>query len=287
MTSFETTAQDSVSRKAAKISSSRPWRWGGHGGAVLDGAAKPSAEPPIGPRLPDGSSSGRTNDEPLPGFGGCDGGAGNALPSTASQYVYPRSFPAARPEGSMDQRRLLERASQGDHEAFGMLVGEHFARLDTAARLILRDPELARDAVQEATLRAWRNLRGLRDPDRLGAWLHRLTVNACLDIARKRRGRSFEVELTPLHDAPVPDPTSRIADTLYVERMLAAVDPAQRAVVVLHYYLDLTLPETASALGIPVGTAKSRLNRALDAMRLRVAGEIERPAPATTRERFA
>ena len=87
----------------------------------------------------------------------------------------------------MDPTRLFERASQGDHEAFGMLVGEHLARLDTAARLILRDPELARDAVQEATLRAWKNLRGLRDPGRLGAWLHRLTVNACLDIARKRR----------------------------------------------------------------------------------------------------
>ena len=78
-----------------------------------------------------------------------------------------------------------------------------------------------------------------------------------------------------------------MADALYVERMLAAVDPAQRAVVVLHYYLDLTLPETAAALGIPVGTAKSRLNRALDAMRIRVASEDARPAPATTKERFA
>jgi len=204
-----------------------------------------------------------------------------------SQDEYPRSIAAARPEDDVDPTRLFERASQGDHDAFGMLVGEHLARLDTAARLILRDPELARDAVQEASLRAWRNLRGLRDPDRLGAWLYRLTVNACLDIARKRRGRLFEVELTPLHDAPVPDPTSRVADTLYVERMLAAVEPAQRAVVVLHYYLDLTLPETAAALGIPVGTAKSRLNRALDAMRVRVASENERPAPAMTQERFA
>ena len=186
----------------------------------------------------------------------------------------------------MDQAGLVERASQGDHEAFGLLVGAHLARLDTAARLILRDPELARDAVQEATLRAWRNLRGLRDSGRFDAWLHRLTVNACLDIARKRRGRVFEVELTPLHDAPVPDGTSRVADALYVERMLAAVDPAQRAVVVLHYYLDLTLPETAAALGIPVGTAKSRLNRALDAMRVRVADENELPA-ATATERFA
>ena len=76
----------------------------------------------------------------------------------------------------------------------------------------------------------------------------------------------------------VPDPTSRVADALYVERMLSAVDPAQRAVVVLHFYLDLTLAETAAALGIPVGTAKSRLNRALAAMRIRVADEDELPA---------
>lgn len=186
----------------------------------------------------------------------------------------------------MDQHGLVERASQGDHEAFGVLVGAHLARLDTAARLILRDPDLARDAVQDATLRAWRNLRGLRDPGRFEAWLHRLTVNACLDLARKRRGRSFEVELTPLHDAPTPDPTSRVADTLYVERMLSAVDPDQRAVVVLHFYLDLTLPETAAALGVPVGTAKSRLNRALDRLRITVAAENDLPT-AAARERFA
>ncbi len=187
----------------------------------------------------------------------------------------------------MDQTSLVERASQGDHEAFGELVGAQFSRLDTAARLILRDPDLARDAVQDATLRAWKNLRGLREPSRFDAWLRRLTVNACLDIARKRRSRVFEVELMPLHDAPVPDPTARVADALYVERMLAAIDPAQRAVVVLHFYLDLTLPETAAALGIPVGTAKSRLNRALETMRIRVADESESAATAAATERFA
>ena len=185
----------------------------------------------------------------------------------------------------MDQTGLVERASQGDHEAFGMLIGAHLARLDTAARLILRDPELARDAVQEATLKAWKNLRGLRDPDRFDAWLHRLLVNACFDLARRRRGR-FEVELTPLHDAPVPDATSRVTDAMYVERMLATVDPAQRAVVVLHYYLDLSLPETAAALGIPVGTAKSRLNRALGAMRITVADDELFVRSAAT-ERYA
>jgi DNA-directed RNA polymerase specialized sigma24 family protein len=97
----------------------------------------------------------------------------------------------------VDLTGLFERACQGDHEAFGMLIAEHLARLDTAARLILRDPELARDAVREATLRAWKNLRGLRDPGSLAGWLHRLTVNACLDgfgdhcraCRRRHRGR--------------------------------------------------------------------------------------------------
>ena len=186
----------------------------------------------------------------------------------------------------MDQQALVERASQGDHEAFGLLVGARLARLDTAAGLILRDAELARDAVQEATLRAWRNLRGLRDPGRFDAWLHRLTVNACLDIARQRRSRVIEIELTPLHDAPVQDASSQITDALYVERVLAVLDPAQRAVVVLHYYLDLSLPETAAALGIPLGTAKSRLNRALAAMRISITTDDLGMAMAT-KERFA
>jgi RNA polymerase sigma-70 factor (ECF subfamily) len=198
-----------------------------------------------------------------------------------------RGDPPRRGEDTVDQRRLFELAIKGDPEAFGVLVAGHLARLDTAARLILRDPELARDAVEEATLRAWKDLRGLRDPDRLGAWLHRSTVNACLDIARTRRGRASEVELMPLHDGPLPDPTAKVGDALYVERMLATIDPAQRAVVVLHYYLHLTLPETAAALGITVGTARSRLDRALDAMRISVIDDDEVPTAATATERFA
>jgi RNA polymerase sigma-70 factor, ECF subfamily len=186
----------------------------------------------------------------------------------------------------VDQTALVDRASQGDHEAFGILVGARIARLDTAARLILRDGELARDAVQEATLLAWRNLRGLRDPSRFDAWLHRLTVNACLEIARRRRRRVIEVELTPLTDALAQDDPSRVTDSVYLEHMLASLEPAQRAVLVLHYYLDLSLPETAAALGIPVGTAKSRLNRALEAMRVKVADDEVLGSP-TAKERFA
>ena len=67
----------------------------------------------------------------------------------------------------MDQRALVERAKQGDHDAFAVLADMHVARLDAAARLILRDPDLARDAVQEGFIRAWRSLPTLRDPDAL------------------------------------------------------------------------------------------------------------------------
>ena len=91
-----------------------------------------------------------------------------------------------------------------------------------------------------------------------GPWLHRLTVNACLDIARKRRGRSFEVELTPLHEAPVPDPTARVADALYVERMLAAIDSACRAIGVDPAHDRIRSPPppiTRAAACRPVSTA--------------------------------
>ena len=170
----------------------------------------------------------------------------------------------------MDQRDLVERARGGDHDAFTALVDLTVARLDSAARLILRDPELARDAVQEALIHAWRDLRGLRDPDRFDAWVHRLTVNACLDLARRRRRRVIEVELDQIDIASPSDPSSGVADRDQLELALRRLDAAHRAVVVLHYYLGMPMPDVASAMGIPLGTAQSRLHYALVAMRATV-----------------
>ncbi len=167
----------------------------------------------------------------------------------------------------MDQRELIDRAKRGDHDAFAQLVDGALRRLDAAARLILRDPDLAQDAVQESLIRAWRDLPGLRDPDRFDAWLHRLLVNACLDLVRRRRRRPIEIELSPIDSTNVPDHSIAFADRELLDTALRRLDPGHRAVVALHYLLGMPLPDVAVALGIPYGTAKSRLHYALTAMR--------------------
>ena len=110
------------------------------------------------------------------------------------------------------QRELVERAQRGDHDAFAALAAAAISRLDGAARLILRDPDQAKDAVQETLVRAWRDLRALRDPDRFDAWLHRLLVHSCLNEAKRLRRHRFDVELSPLDGPPAADDASAVAD---------------------------------------------------------------------------
>jgi RNA polymerase sigma factor (sigma-70 family) len=166
----------------------------------------------------------------------------------------------------VDQRRLVEQARKGDHDAFAELVHGSVARLDTAARLILRDGELARDAVQEGLFRAWRDLRSLREPERFDAWIYRLTVNACLDLARRRRRRPIEVEIVDVSGPTLPDPADAAADRELIDGVMRRLDEQGRSIIVLHYFLGLPLSEVATCLGIPLGTVKSRLNRALGEM---------------------
>jgi RNA polymerase sigma-70 factor, ECF subfamily len=170
----------------------------------------------------------------------------------------------------VDQRDLVERAKRGDHDAFATLAGASVARLDTAARLILRDRELARDAVQDGFVRAWRDLPGLRDPDRFDAWLRQLVVHACIDLIRRRRRRVVEVELSPLDTEVVGDIASGIVDRDLLDGALRSLAPESRAIVVLHFYLGMPLPDVARSLSIPLGTAKSRLHRSLGAMRVAI-----------------
>jgi RNA polymerase sigma-70 factor (ECF subfamily) len=179
----------------------------------------------------------------------------------------------------VDQRGLVERARQGDHDAFAVLAQAASTRLDRAARLILRDAVLAQDAVQEALIRTWRDLPGLRDPDRFDAWLYRLTVRSCLAAARRRRRRAVEVEIGAFDIQAVGDIAALITERDLLDRALRRLDPERRALVVMHVYLGMPLPDVAVSLRIPLGTAKSRLHRSLAALRAALVSEPEPTSP--------
>jgi len=168
---------------------------------------------------------------------------------------------------AVNQRELVERAQRGDHDAFAVLAGAFVARLDAAARLILRDHDLARDAVQEGFIRAWRSLPSLRDPDRFEAWLRSLVARSCLDILRRRSRRAIEVELGPTDGPSLDDVSAATADRDLLDMVLRRLPPEGRAVVVLRYYFDLEVPEIAASLAIPVGTVKATVHRSMALMR--------------------
>ena len=164
-------------------------------------------------------------------------------------------------------RDLVERAMAGDHDAFSELARASIGRLYATARLILRDDGRAEDATQEALVAAWRDLSALRDPDRFDAWLRRLLIRACYKETRRGRHRwTIEVDVEG-HETADADATLDIADRDQLERGFRRLDADQRMVLVLHYYLGLSLDEAAEALGIPPGTVRSRLSRATRAMR--------------------
>jgi RNA polymerase sigma-70 factor (ECF subfamily) len=176
-------------------------------------------------------------------------------------------------------RALVEAARRGDHEAFEVLAVAAGDRLFRIARLVLRDAPLAEDAVQEALVKAWRELPGLRDPERFDAWLHRLLVNACADQGRRSRSRPAEVRILHLEPSE-PDGSQASADRDQLERGFRRLKPEQRVAIVLHFYLGLSVPEIADTLGVPVGTVKSRLHYATLAMRATLEADARRPAAA-------
>jgi RNA polymerase sigma-70 factor (ECF subfamily) len=163
-------------------------------------------------------------------------------------------------------RDLVVAAQHGDREAFEVIASAVGDRIYALARLILRDADLAEDAVQEALVRTWRELPTLRDPDRFEAWVHRLTVNCCTDEARRQRRWSAHVRVLRL-DPAAGDDSRLLADRDQLERGFRRLRPEQRAVVVLHFYRRMAVPEIASLLGLPAGTVKSRLHYATQALR--------------------
>lgn len=180
------------------------------------------------------------------------------------------------PEDDRLDKDLVERAQRGDRDAFAILARTHGDRLMAIAHRILRDVGRAEDAVQQTLVIAWRELPGLRDPDRFDAWLQRLLVNASYAEARRWRTWSANVRVLEMDAAAGLDEALSFDERDRIERGFRRLPPDQRAILVFTHYLGLAPTEIAERLGIPAGTVRSRLHYAHRAMRAAIEAD-ERP----------
>jgi RNA polymerase sigma-70 factor (ECF subfamily) len=174
-------------------------------------------------------------------------------------------------------RVLVERAMAGDHDAFSELTHRSIAKLYAIARLILRDDGLAEDAVQDALVAAWRWIPGIRDPARFDAWMRRLLLHACYqEASRSKRRRVIEASVRPLSDV-IPDPGLESALRDELARGFERLSPEQRGLIVLRFYLGLSMQEIADVVDHPIGTVKSRLSRATQQLRAALEADARTP----------
>ena len=165
------------------------------------------------------------------------------------------------------ERDLVERAQHGDREAYVDLIHARMDQLYVLAHRILRDVDRAEDALQDALVIAWRDLRTLRDPDRFDAWMHRVVTNVCISQATRERRRTVNLRVLPVDGPAAPDDLLGVGDRDQLERGFRRLTPDERAILVLHHYAGYTLVEMAEILGQPAGTVRSRLHHAHRAMR--------------------
>ena len=177
------------------------------------------------------------------------------------------------------ERELVERAMEGDEEAFDEIVDRIGDSMHSVARRILRDTSLAQDATQQALLDCWRHLPSLRDPARFEAWAHRLLVNACYAEARRERRHRGNLRLLPT-ETEIGDSSTDLANHDQLDGAFRSLSVEHRTVVVLVHYLGLSPTEAAERMGTPAGTARSRLHYALQHLRSAIEADVR---PLTTR----
>ena len=176
---------------------------------------------------------------------------------------------------------LVSRAQQGDEEAFALLAVGVGNGLLAVAHRILRDVDFAKDATQQALLHIWRDLPQLRDPARFEAWSYRILVRECYSEGRRTRAWSSAAPRLVVLDPPdSTDVLSDVHDRDQLDRAFRRLSVEHRAVVVLHYYLDLSISEIAETLGLSPGTVKSRVHHAMRGLR----AAIDADARPTIRE---
>lgn len=170
-----------------------------------------------------------------------------------------------------DASRLLQDAVGGDSHAFDALVGPLVEPGYRLAVTMLRDREAAEDAVQEATINAWRNLHQLKDAGVVRSWFLTIVANRCRSL---RRGRWWSVVKLAEPEQSMAGPEDEAVERTDLQRALAGLEREDRLALFLRYYLDLPLLEVAGVLGLSESAAKSRIQRA--AARLRPVLDTER-----------
>ena len=163
---------------------------------------------------------------------------------------------------------LVARYQRGDQDAFAALVQRHQTRVYNLSLRMMGNPDDAADAAQDAFLQAFRKLSGFRGDAAFTTWMHRVTMNACYDILRKRRRQPMLHILRDDPDGPArepgppaPDHADEVTGSLDAQQALARVPEEFRAVLVLADVHDLPFQEISEILQIPVGTVKSRAHR--------------------------
>lgn len=191
------------------------------------------------------------------------------------------------PLDAVDDPGLVLQVQRGHSAAFGALMRRYNRRLYRTARSILKDDGAAEDALQEAYIAAYRHIDGFRGDAAVGTWLTRIVVNEALQALRKTRRERVVVpfaESTDGNDVPdVADIPARTPENLLlraeirrlVESKIDALPEAYRTVFMLREVEDMTVEETAAALGIPEATVRSRLFRAKARLREALAQEVD------------
>lgn len=194
--------------------------------------------------------------------------------------------PGTSPDPGLPDTELLHLHAGGDPDAFGALFLRHRDRLWAVALRTLGDPEEAADALQDAMISAFRRASGFRGDSAVTTWLHRIVINACLDRLRRRSARPVSAVLDEqtlgllTREPQVPDPGGDSDTALEVTAALRTLPAEQRAALVLVDMLGYPVADAAEALGISVGTVKSRCARGRARLLPRLAHLRGGPQPA-------
>ncbi len=166
---------------------------------------------------------------------------------------------------------LVRAAALGDQAAFTELVARHHRDLLRVAYVICRDPALAEDSAQAAWAIAWRRIGDVKDPNLIRSWLVAVAANEARRTMRSRRQRVLEISVADIELEGVPDLRSDpLADGIAkadLRRVLASLDPTDRALIALRYIAELSSDEIGRALGMSSSGARGRLSRLLVRLR--------------------